>query len=218
VFCQHLKNDWQKEKKAVLELWRSNNSLQSLKIWWEIIRDITSSKIIVAHVTAKIITDQNYSAVYHQNTESVWEMMIPLTAQTVQWGDSCCIPGSLLVSYPAVFWRKLARQMKRNFMSESSRLLSVTSHCCHSGTGTSNPEPRLATWVAVLWYPVCQLRRRVHGCVEFVEGSHWVGRNINSDSVTTIIRVEIPWWVFIRQQVVSFQQSTVQPLDNEYEN
>jgi hypothetical protein len=111
------------------------------------------------------------------------EEMIPLTAQTVQWEDSCCIPGSLLAPCQVLFWRKLACQMKRNFMSESSPLLSVTSHCCHSWTGTSNPEPRLATWVAVLGCPVCQLRRRVHGCVERVEGRHWVGRNINSDSV-----------------------------------
>lgn len=146
------------------------------------------------------------------------EEMIPLTAQTVQWGDSCCIPGSLLASCQVLFWRKLACQMKRNFMSGSSPLLSVTSHCCHSWTRTSNPEPRLVTWVAVLGYPVCQLRRRVHGCVECVEGRHWVGRNINSDSLTTIISVEISWLVFIRQQVVRFQQSTVQLLDNEYGN
>ena len=113
--------------------------------------------------------------------------MIPLTAQTVQWGDSCCIPGSHLAPCQVLFWRKWACQKNRNFMSELCPLPSVTSHCYHSWTRASNPKPGLATRVAVLGHPICQLWRRVQCCVERVEGSHWVGKNINSDRVITII-------------------------------
>ena len=113
--------------------------------------------------------------------------MIPLTAQTVQWGDSCCIPGSHLAPCRVLFWRKWACQKNRKFMSESCPLPSVTSHCYHSWTRASNPKPGLATRVAVLGHPICQLWRRVQCCVERVEGSHWVGKNINSDRVITII-------------------------------
>lgn len=122
----------------------------------------------------------------HIALKSMWETN-PLTAQTVQWGDSCCIPGSHLAPCQVLFWRKWTSQKNRKFMSESCPLLSVTSHCYHSCTRTSNPKPRLATRVAILGSPVCKLRWRVQGRVERVEGSHWVVKNINSERVITII-------------------------------